>query len=125
VQVFSRRARIAAVLTALLTLAFAIITVVTLQRLQGMPMTVTTVDMDLRSEKALTVRSSQQFSNRNAWGAGYWWLISVAADAGVSGPAPPASLLTMRPADASVRGAQRGGAGRTVSMRTDASDAHR
>jgi hypothetical protein len=39
------------------TIAFAITTLVTLQRLQGMPMTVTTVDMDLRSEKALTVRS--------------------------------------------------------------------
>jgi hypothetical protein len=39
------------------TFAFAITTLVTLQRLQGMPMTVTTVDMDLRSEKALTVRS--------------------------------------------------------------------
>ena len=57
-QGVSRRARIAAVLTALLTLAFAITTLVTLQRLQGMPMTVTTVDMDLRSEKALTVRAS-------------------------------------------------------------------
>jgi hypothetical protein len=71
VQGVSRRARIAAGLTALLTLAFAITTLVTLQRLQGMPMTVTTVDMDLRSEKALTVRASQQFSNRNARGAGY------------------------------------------------------
>ena len=56
-QVFSRRARIAAVLTALLTLAFAIITVVTLQRLQGMPMTVTTVDMDLRSDAPPVIES--------------------------------------------------------------------
>ena len=80
-QGLSRRARIAAGLTALVTFAFAITTLVTLQRLQGMPLTVTTVDMDLRSEKALTVRSPSSrietlcmHLGRRTWGAGYQWL---------------------------------------------------
>ena len=95
-QVFSRRARIAAVLTALLTLAFAITTLVTLQRLQGMPMTVTTVDMDLRSEKALTVRASLSSSRIETPGAGYWC-------SGRWGVGPGATRLTSHDASCQVR----------------------
>ena len=65
-----------------------------------------------------------QFSNRNLVHApgsshlGSWVPVAVAEDAGVSGPAPPASLLMIYPI-ASVRGAQHAGAGRTVELYTD------